>query len=132
MLLVRSLYCSEAALSDVGDIDAILNAARRNNAALKLTGALVLDRGRFLQVLEGAREAVSTMLLRIAADPRHCNMRLVDFSETTGRRYSNWSMAYMDAEDSSASVRLTRFDAAPAEALYHQVERYLAKTEYAA
>lgn len=132
MLLVRSLYYSDASPLRVGDIDAILDTARRTNAALNITGVLVIDRGRFMQVLEGGRDAVGGLLLRIAADPRHRNMKLADFSEITERRYNRWSMAYADAEDSSASVRLTEFASAPADALYHQVESYLAKKEDAA
>ncbi|MGX6647003.1 BLUF domain-containing protein [Maricaulaceae bacterium MS644] len=132
MLLVRSLYYSDAALSSVGDIDAILDTARRRNAELNITGVLIIDRGRFLQVLEGGREAVSSLMLRIAADPRHCNMRIADFAEVSERRHHTWSMGYVDAETCLSPVRLTQFDSAPADSLYRQVEYYLAQPQYAA
>lgn len=132
MLLVRSLYYSDTALSSVGDIDAILDTARRRNAEMNITGVLIIDRGRFLQVLEGAREVVSSLLLRIAADPRHGNMRLADFTEVSERRYHTWSMGYVDTETRLSPVRLTEFDSAPAEALYRQIEYFLGQSEYAA
>ncbi|MEQ8435481.1 MAG: BLUF domain-containing protein [Oceanicaulis sp.] len=132
MLLVRSLYYSDAVLSSVGDIDAILDTARRRNAEMNVTGVLIIDRGRFLQVLEGAREVVSGLLLRIAADPRHGDMRLADFTEASERRYHTWSMGYVDAETRLSPVRLAKFDSAPADALYRQIDFYLGQTEYAA
>jgi hypothetical protein len=132
MLLVRSLYYSDAVLSGVGDIDAILDVARAKNAAQNITGILVIDRGRFLQVLEGGRNVVSATLLRIAADPRHRNMRLADFTEVSERRYHTWSMGYVDAAVRTSPVRLTEFAMAPAEALYRQIEFYLAQGEHAA
>jgi hypothetical protein len=132
MLLVRSLYFSDASPLRIGDIDAILDTARRTNASLNITGVLVIDRGRFMQVLEGGRDAVGGLLLRIAADPRHRNMKLADFSEVSERRYHSWSMGYADAQACSAPVRLTEFDPAPADALYRQIDSYMGQTRYAA
>jgi hypothetical protein len=41
-------------------------------------------------------------------------------------------MGYVDAETRLSPVRLTEFDSAPADALYRQIDFYLAQTEYAA
>ncbi|MEQ8406149.1 MAG: BLUF domain-containing protein [Oceanicaulis sp.] len=132
MLLVRSVYYSKATPGSDGSLNAILKASRDNNRALNITGALVYDRGRFLQVLEGARPVVSGLLRRIAADPRHQAMTLAEFTEINARRYADWSMAYVDADAAAHPVRLTEYDAAPAEALLRQVDLFLERAGIAA
>ena len=130
VLLVRALYYSFANSRE--DVDAVLDAARHNNAQLNITGALICDRGRYLQVLEGARPAVSALLMRIAADPRHASMTLADFAEIDARRFDGFAMAFADADASFQSMRLTDFDTAPVEALYRQIEHYLEQARAAA
>ena len=53
------------------DVAAILDASRRNNRREGVTGLLVSDGKRFLQVLEGGEAAVEKAYARIKADPRH-------------------------------------------------------------
>ena len=124
MLLVRALYYSSAALDSREEVAAILDAARRNNPALGLTGVLVCDRGRFLQVLEGARPAVSAMLARLAGDKRHYNLALAELIEIPERSFPDFAMGFIDADSGFSPLRLTDFDAAPAEALHRQIEAY--------
>ncbi|MGJ3231410.1 MAG: BLUF domain-containing protein [Oceanicaulis sp.] len=132
MLLVRALYYSQAASTHREEIDTVLAAARRNNPALGLTGALVHDRGRYVQVLEGARPVVSATLARIAADPRHTRMTVAEFCEIGERRYPGWIMAFADADARFHPVRLTDFDTAPAEAIHRQLAFYLVEARDAA
>ncbi|MFP4519151.1 MAG: BLUF domain-containing protein [Oceanicaulis sp.] len=127
MLLVRALYYSQAASRDREAVRSILGAAQRNNPALNLTGVLIHDRGRYLQVLEGARPVVSAMIARIGDDPRHTGMALADFAEVDRRRFAGFSMAFTDADADFHSTRLTDFDAAPADAIYRQIESYVKK-----
>ena len=65
-MLIQLTYASRAT-DRLGptDIKEILAASRRNNTPLGITGALCIHNGIFLQILEGDRQAVSTLYHRI-------------------------------------------------------------------
>jgi hypothetical protein len=132
MLLVSAFYFSRVViLEDPAEhrarVDAIMDACARNNPKLGLTGALLCERGWFMQVLEGPRTAVSAMLARISRDPRHTSMVLADVIEISERRHADWSMAFIDADTAPAELgRLPDLSLAPAETLRARVDAILA------
>ena len=68
----RIIYISTArATLSNAELDGVLLTARRNNAAVGVTGMLVVGGRRFLQALEGPDAAVDAVFARIAQDPRH-------------------------------------------------------------
>lgn len=73
-------------------VDAILRASRKNNPALNVTGALLACDNWFVQVLEGRRIDVETLLDRISADASHMQLRRVLSLPLTERRFARWSM----------------------------------------
>lgn len=91
------IYSSQAADGLGADaLQAILDTARTNNAALGVTGALIFYDGLFLQILEGPQGAVESLAVRIAADPRHSDMKIFHTAETDGRVFGDWRMAWLD------------------------------------
>ncbi len=75
-------------------ITQILTSARRNNRRLGVTGALLFSQGCFAQVLEGELEHVEAIYNRILPDPRHIDVRLLQFTQVPVRSFGHWSMAY--------------------------------------
>ena len=73
----------------------ILRAARVNNASLGITGALMLYDDWFAQLLEGTEAAVRGLFDRIAADPRHNGVELLDQGPSERRLFERWAMAYV-------------------------------------
>jgi hypothetical protein len=71
----------------------ILRAARAKNAALGITGALLLYDDWFAQTLEGGEAAVRGLYARIAADPRHSSVQLSEEGTVASRVFSRWAMA---------------------------------------
>jgi hypothetical protein len=69
------------------------HAARRNSFAA-ITGGLCLGDGCFAQVLEGPGAAVLETFDRILVDPRHQEVRLLEFVPIASRRFAGWSMAF--------------------------------------
>lgn len=98
MNLVRLIYVSRV-VSGLGaqNIEAILQGARHNNAKANITGLLAFNGEYFLQVLEGGRTAVNRLYHRIALDPRHEQLLLLEMGEIDERLFSEWSMAYVPA-----------------------------------
>jgi hypothetical protein len=77
------------------EIDRILAASRRNNAPLRVTGALIFNSGIFAQVLEGSRNGVEATFERIQCDPRHCDVHVLAFEPVEERSFPSWSMAFV-------------------------------------
>ncbi|RKR74832.1 FAD-dependent sensor of blue light [Frondihabitans australicus] len=73
--------------------------SRASNRRLGITGLLLHDAGRFVQILEGEPSAVEDRYARIAGDPRHTDVRLLLCEEEDERRFPNWSMGYRALND---------------------------------
>lgn len=95
------LYHSQLAPdAPVSCIPEIIKTARAFNAAHGVTGILVFDGQRFLQHLEGPKQILTDLIVRIARDPRHIDFTLQHHGESVGpRRFPTWSMAYADIDD---------------------------------
>lgn len=71
----------------------ILRVARSNNAALGVTGALMLYDDWFAQVLEGPKDVVEELFARIRADKRHDVVRLNFADRVAMPLFQKWAMA---------------------------------------
>ncbi len=95
MALERLVYCSRAkvpteSLLVIADILAV---SQRNNDRDRLTGALAICEGWFLQVLEGETVPINQLLRRLDADPRHTDVEILSRKPIATRLFSAWSMA---------------------------------------
>ncbi len=88
-----------------GEIEAILQSARRNNFKNDITGALLYSDGWFAHLIEGPQQAVEALFERIACDPRHRDIRLLHFKPLARRSFSRWLMAYTGSVDSTELPR---------------------------
>jgi hypothetical protein len=86
-------YTSRARL-DLSDRDLIdiHETARHLNALDGVTGLLLFDGVRFLQVIEGAEEAIDNLVERLRADPRHSAFEIRDERVAEVRAFPHWSM----------------------------------------
>jgi hypothetical protein len=98
-MLVRLLYASRAAESVNADaLAAIVKRSKDHNPRVGVTGVLCFCTNAhvFLQVLEGGRDAVSALYNRIAQDPRHHDVALLNYEEIGERSFSSWSMGQVN------------------------------------
>lgn len=106
-MLVRLLYASRAAKPLAPDtIDTILSSSRKNNPALGVTGLLCHSGDIFMQILEGGRDSVNQLYTRIANDPRHGNVILLDYEEIDERRFASWTMGQVNLGKVNPSILL--------------------------
>jgi len=70
----------------------IFTTARSNNKRLGVTGALLLTDHYFVQALEGDEPVVRELYERIARDPAHDDLRLID-TQAGARVFARWAMA---------------------------------------
>ena len=95
-LVYVSKAVGSAAGSGAGEaVDAILATARCRNPASGVTGALLVTEGRFVQALEGERDAVQSTFDRISLDPRHEQIEILSSQFADRARFSEWSMAFV-------------------------------------
>lgn len=98
-MLTRLMYASETAEAwSPATLQALLDHARAANERRHITGMLSFDSRYFLQVLEGDRQAVNEVFSRIAADPRHRRVELLEVAATDERRFARWNMAFAAAD----------------------------------
>jgi len=93
-------YISRNAIENQGifelsqEIQAILKTARKRNSERQITGALVYSAGYFAQVLEGPLNEIEMTFERIQCDPRHRDVKILQYHPLEERRFSDWSMAF--------------------------------------
>jgi hypothetical protein len=95
MGIFQLLYRSHAFFQafDLSDID-IMRSSIRNNARDGISGFLLRDRDRFVHVIEGGEQAVTDLMARINADPRHWDVEVLLSRTLPVRRFAGWSMGY--------------------------------------
>ena len=92
--MFRQLFYVSLATSERGEaLDPIYEASRHNNAIDGVTGLLLSDGRRFVQVLEGPSASVRETFRRIMLDPRHRDVEVVRDGEVAEREFGTWSMA---------------------------------------
>lgn len=101
--LYQIIYLSKNNISNddaimKNEVSQILVSSRKNNARNDVTGALMFNERWFAQILEGAHDNIQNTFERIQCDDRHSDVTILDFSPITTRIFSNWSMAFLDAD----------------------------------
>lgn len=96
----RITYRSQAAPAAQGDdaLCAILVVAQTNNVRDQITGALTYCDGWFVQVIEGPLAPLDDLMLRLAGDDRHSNIKVGERIPVTKRLFPDWCMASVHLE----------------------------------
>jgi hypothetical protein len=110
MTLKSLTYTSLARLDlQASDIEAIHRTAREVNALEGITGLLIFNGTHFLQIIEGAPDAIDDLVERLRRDPRHQGVEIRDERQVDERSFPDWSMelvkvsgSYFEAKDSVA------------------------------
>ncbi|MFB0873666.1 MULTISPECIES: BLUF domain-containing protein [unclassified Sphingobium] len=84
---------------------AIARGSAERNAAEDVTGLLLFNSRRFLQVLEGPKEAVERIYARIARDGRHGAIVKLREQSVPAREFGAWDMAYDDPAHPSEALK---------------------------
>lgn len=82
----------------------IIASAKLNNRANGVTGGLMFNRHYFGQVLEGTRTSVSDLFCKIAQDPRHRSIVIVEAVAVDSLLFDRWAMGL--AEKSAIAEKL--------------------------
>lgn len=95
MALQELIYTSLAQTSASKDVvQDILDTSHRNNIANGVTGLLLFDGVRYIQILEGEPKNVEQLFDTIRNDKRHTALELLHSGGIDGRAFEDWRMAY--------------------------------------
>lgn len=110
MELSHCLYLSRfsGTIGDTGLRD-LLTQARENNRARAITGALLFDGERFIQLVEGATGVIHELAQRLREDPRHHDFTVLGEGPVVARRHRRWTAGYVEID------RVDEFERAVAE-----------------
>ena len=87
------------------EIQKILETARTHNAERNITGQLVYRSGIFLQLLEGEKTEVTSLLGRILLDSgRHENIKILLNQPMKDQIFPDWSMAYKNLDNAALDI----------------------------
>jgi hypothetical protein len=110
MNLTSLTYTSLARLDlDASDLETIHRTALQLNALDGITGLLVFNGTHFLQIIEGANNAIEDLVQRLRRDARHSGFEVRDKHSVEARSFPDWSMelvrvtaSYFKARDTIA------------------------------
>jgi hypothetical protein len=101
------IYSSQAAVPmSMADLEKILVDARSGNERRGITGALVYVDGVFLQILEGPKDTVKSLVTSIAKDTRHSSFQVFHEAEIDSPMFNSWKMAYLNPTPGEVAVWL--------------------------
>ena len=92
------------------EIVALLVQSRANNARAGVTGALLYQRGRFVQILEGDEQTVLRLYRKISRDQRHGDIHELSRQRIPARQFPQWTMGFRPLTP-AAMKKLEGFDA---------------------
>jgi hypothetical protein len=114
MKLTSVTYTSLARLDlQASDLEAIHRTAREQNALDGVTGLLVFNGTHFLQIIEGAEDAIEDLVERLRKDPRHNGFEIRDRRQVDARSFPDWSMELVRVNAGYFAARDTITDRLP-------------------
>lgn len=78
----------------IKEIEEIITQANQYNTAHDITGCLLYNKGYFLQILEGEKQLVMSLINKIRLDDRHDHFMILSEGQTKFRTFKEWAMAY--------------------------------------
>jgi hypothetical protein len=103
--MFQIIYVSQACtIMDETRLRDLLSHSREKNARLQITGMLLYQHGNFMQVLEGPRETVLSLLENIRKDTRSTNLVVLQEMDRPEREFADWTMAFHQIDESTSQL----------------------------
>jgi hypothetical protein len=94
------IYCSKLLPEyDLKEVYKILKTARSRNPELGLSGYLIYADGYFLQILEGVKAPLNSLMSKIYADPRHTDIKIIQEDDIKFLDFEKWAMGFANLVD---------------------------------
>lgn len=98
--IYRLMYISRAVDPFSSDqLQALQQQSMIDNQRINVTGLLCYFQAQFIQYLEGSRQDVKDLMSKIANDPRHEVVKIIDLPTGDLRYFADWNMRYFSPND---------------------------------
>ena len=104
------------------ELESLFNATQQYNISEDITGILLFESGKFLQVLEGPKDLLNDLYEKIKEDDRHENIFLILKSRTKQRIFEEYSSRF--------SIVKSKEDLQKIEAYLNQIEDAIPNLRY--
>ncbi len=88
---------------DDPELTRLATAAARFNGGHDITGLLLHDGSRFIQALEGPPPNIDALMTRIAGDPRHDSIAIVERRTVATQQFGGWAMETRRVRDADGA-----------------------------
>ncbi|WP_204345657.1 BLUF domain-containing protein [Psychroserpens algicola] len=78
----------------IAQIDTMLLKAKQFNKTHNITGCIIYNNNRFIQIIEGAKADITNLYAKIKSDHRHENVITLVETSTYDTLWNDWSMAF--------------------------------------
>jgi Sensors of blue-light using FAD len=96
--IVQITYVSKASMEfGTADLLKLLIDSRNYNKDNDITGILIFENDKFLQVIEGSGDTTENLFQRIVKDGRHHDVNLIASKEVARHEFPKWTMAFAGA-----------------------------------
>lgn len=96
----RSTFKSTEVINKIEpNVARILAKSRVNNRKNGLVGVLYFGDGVFFQCLEGEEDAVNSLLEKLAADPRHRDLKVISKKYIDKLSFGDWAMKFAPLDE---------------------------------
>ena len=104
-LYSQIVYASQASdsLTDADVLDIMKKSQTRNNQS-GISGILLYQNRAFLQFIEGPADEIQDLFLRINADQRHKDIRILNTANSERLLMPTWAMAYCSPGQEDAAI----------------------------
>ncbi len=85
------------------EIDDILDACKRNNPAMEVTGVLLYSDNKFIQLVEGDTQKILRLYDTIKKDERHENCVMISCTPTEEKTFPSWHMGSKEFKSNKLS-----------------------------
>jgi hypothetical protein len=98
-------YISEATTSSQKidrDLSSIIEVSKNNNPQKGITGVLLHKNGKYMQIIEGEKSDIYSLMNIIKQDPRHTNIEILFDDPIKERGFIDWGMEYIDFDNDNS------------------------------
>jgi hypothetical protein len=98
-MVVQLIYISHFVGPTIAEDEKFIEGARTRNAASNITSIMLITEYCYIHCIEGERDVVSGLFIKIAQDPRHKDATILRFNEVSKREFSDFSAEISELRD---------------------------------
>ncbi len=87
------------------EIDKILASCKKNNPSLDITGILLYNDTKFIQLVEGEAKVIMDLYDKIKKDSRHSNCMMISYGAIKEKSFPSWHMGTKKIEKNEVDFK---------------------------